>query len=343
MKTKIVYVVVSSPSDIYLEQAWASLWSLKYYNPDAHVTFVTDDDTLSGIKEDKNRSGILSYVDEFVSIPFNTAVSGKERSRVLKTTLRERVKGDFLFIDTDTIITDSLAEIDNLQCHIGMVYDLHCKLSDFPFKELIKREFRYLFGKKLNEDTEQYNSGVIFSKDDTIAHDFYNKWHENWKESKQLTDYRDQPSLLKTCDEIRNVVEPLSGIYNCQIIYTISYLHHAKIIHFFNNVWKKSYISPFLELEFFLDIKRNGQLSEKAKEMIINCKSEFYTPTMPITIEEVQFGRSNIYRYLLKLFTTHRKIFNFFDGFFKIKKRIKKAIKLLCYYSKKKGTKKKKP
>lgn len=37
MQTKIVYVVVADKDSIYLEQAYVSVWSLKYYNPDASV------------------------------------------------------------------------------------------------------------------------------------------------------------------------------------------------------------------------------------------------------------------------------------------------------------------
>lgn len=37
MKTKIVYVIISSDDDIYLEQAYISMFSAKYYMPDCHI------------------------------------------------------------------------------------------------------------------------------------------------------------------------------------------------------------------------------------------------------------------------------------------------------------------
>ncbi len=340
MNTKIVYVVVSSQSDFYLEQAWASVWSLKYYNPDAHVTFVVDDKTEISIKNETGRSNVLKLIDELLSFSFDDNISGKERSRILKTTLRERVKGDFLFIDTDTIITGPLDEVDNFSCHIGMVYDLHCNLSDYPFTDLIKREASYLYDVKLGNNTNLYNSGVIFVRDNQITRDFFNRWHENWKKTKLLTDFRDQPSLLKTCDETPNIVEPLSGIYNCQIIISIAYLYKAKIIHFYNNAWRKSDISPFLKNNLYLEIKKYGEITKRVEEMILNCKSEFYTPTMPVTMNEVQFSRSELYKYLLILFINHNKLFYFIDGFFKINKRIKKGFKILNYYVKERRIKK---
>lgn len=329
MNTKIVYVVVSSPSDIYLEQAWASVWSLKHYNPDARVTFVMDDETFDGLRENTNRKGVLDYVDEPISIHFSEDISGKERSRILKTTLREIVKGDFLFIDSDTIIAASLSEIDTWHCHIGMVYDLHCRLSEYPFAELIRRESRYLYGDKLGDDTDQFNSGVIFAKDDQIAHEFYLKWHGNWEVSKKLTDFRDQPALIKTCDELPQVIEPINGIYNCQIVVSIAYLCNAKIIHFFNNPWKKSSISPFLDKKFYIGIKEKGGISTEVESIILNCKAEFYTPTMPITMDEVQIGRSDLYMMILKLYKSHKLLFRLLDWLCGFWRRVKKVPSLL--------------
>ena len=58
MKTKIVYCIVSNDEDIYLEQAWVSIYTLRRHNPDAEVILLVDKDTeltligkRSGIKE----------------------------------------------------------------------------------------------------------------------------------------------------------------------------------------------------------------------------------------------------------------------------------------------------
>ena len=37
MKTQIVYVLVSSEKDVFLEELWASVWSLRQYEPDVTV------------------------------------------------------------------------------------------------------------------------------------------------------------------------------------------------------------------------------------------------------------------------------------------------------------------
>ena len=52
-----------------------------------------------------------------------------QTSRYLKTSLRQTVEGDFLFIDSDTIITDSLADADSLTGNVMMVLDYHVSLQ----------------------------------------------------------------------------------------------------------------------------------------------------------------------------------------------------------------------
>ena len=49
MKTKIVYAVVSDETDIFLEQALLSIFSLKKYNTNAFVELVIDQETNESI------------------------------------------------------------------------------------------------------------------------------------------------------------------------------------------------------------------------------------------------------------------------------------------------------
>lgn len=87
MQTKIVYVVVADKDSIYLEQAYVSVWSLKYYNPDASVTFVMDNRTkkywdMCGYDE------LKTLVDEVIVREFEDNATNHYRSRWLKTSLR---------------------------------------------------------------------------------------------------------------------------------------------------------------------------------------------------------------------------------------------------------------
>ena len=64
MKTKLLYVLVSSPEDNYLEMAHISITSAKYYMPDCHVVLLVDDQTDRLMDDDRRK--ILKNVDEYV-------------------------------------------------------------------------------------------------------------------------------------------------------------------------------------------------------------------------------------------------------------------------------------
>jgi lipopolysaccharide biosynthesis glycosyltransferase len=123
MQTKIVYIVVSNDSDIYLEQSLLSMYSLRIHNPDTEIILIVDDLTDATIKG--QRSNILKYITSKVVVDINEKYNSLQRSRILKTSMRKYVEGSFLYIDNDTIITSSLVEIDNFSYDIGAVKELH--------------------------------------------------------------------------------------------------------------------------------------------------------------------------------------------------------------------------
>ena len=97
--------------------------------------------------------------EEKITVDFNPEIGNKQCSRWIKTNLREYVKGDFLFIDTDTVITDKLDEIDDWDIDIGMVYDLN-RITPTTFH---KKLFEKVYHQALPVGVPYYNSGVSFS------------------------------------------------------------------------------------------------------------------------------------------------------------------------------------
>lgn len=70
MKTKVAYVVVSSPNDIYLEQAYVSMFSLKHHMPDAYIVLLTDRLTSESLKVHDPRCGNETQrTDAFAAMP----------------------------------------------------------------------------------------------------------------------------------------------------------------------------------------------------------------------------------------------------------------------------------
>lgn len=280
MNTKIIYVVISSEDDNYFEQVWASAWSLKHHNPTAYVVVLTDEATKSSI-DSPSRSNSLQCIDEIRTIELEGLYTNKEKSRWIKTNMRNLVEGDFLFIDADTIITGDLSDIGNWTCSIGAVLDSHCHskyISDgIAFQDMYINRLYRLFGVEYNGE-DVFNSGVLYVKDDELAHHFFEIWHKNWQHSNSHGIYLDQLPMLKTNIELGEIIKEIPGEYNCQVRFSIQYLTRAKILHTFASQ-SHSDISIILGNEVYNEIKHNHCITDHIKDVLINCKEQFASPS----------------------------------------------------------------
>ncbi len=296
MKTKLVYVVVSTDKDIYLEQAWVSAFSAKYHNPTAKVVFVTDEDTYNGIIGTE-RKNVMSVVDELVPVHIDGKLSNMKRSRWIKTNLRNLIDGDFLFVDTDTVVTGDLSAVDGFTMSIGAVYDLHCTFDKFPYAVGIIKQMKTVFGCIPNHGTSYFNSGTIYAKDDDISRSFFTLWHDNWLHSCTKGVATDQLSMMKTCDSL-HCVSPMSGDYNCQVLGSIQYLYTAKIVHFFNAKWNDNTLCPFFGNDVYRQVKKDRGISGEVKNMVLHCKELFVSPSIPISGNDVDIWNSQAFNLL---------------------------------------------
>lgn len=322
MKTKIAYVVCSTNDDVYFEQALVSAWSYKYYNPKGNTVLVCDQDTAEtfalGI-----RKQYLELYDEVVVHTVDSNFSMMERSRIIKTNLRNIIEGDYLFVDTDTVICGELSYIDDFSINLGAVYDQHCLIKDnISGGKWQETEMKRLYSIDVTMENEFFNSGVMFVRDTKENRTFYKKWNENWFYGRnQLSYRRDQMPLFKTNIESGHLIQELSGSLNCQVMASIKYLHKADIVHFFNNFdGKDDSISPFLGEEIYRIVKTEG-LTETIRSLILDCKSSFSSPSIPMTKEGVMLWRrfadnnkrallnTHIFNGLMKLYLSHRKTF----------------------------------
>lgn len=324
MNTQIVYVVISNSQDIYFEQVWASAWSLKHYNPDAHVIVLTDKETRETIYSDERKES-LNYIDEIVTVDFDSDYSNKERSRWIKTNMRSLITGDFLFIDADTIITGSLDDIDNLSCSIGAVLDSHChskEISDtVVFQDMYIDRLRNIFGMTY-DGQDVFNSGVLYVKDNKVAHDFFRAWHDNWLKSNSAGIVLDQLPLLKTNIDFGQIITEISGMYNCQICFSIQFLTRAMIVHTFAHQKSKSPLSQIMGVELYESLKKQGYISDSISRVLLSCKESFVSPSYLVgkewmkirfqpaffLIEKTYLSRNLCDRYALIIFNFIAKI-----------------------------------
>jgi lipopolysaccharide biosynthesis glycosyltransferase len=309
MKTKIVYVTTSTPNDIYLEQTYLSIYSLRKHNADAHVILVTDNRTAATLTG--NRAAILDCIDENVVVDFDESVSNMKRSRFLKTSMRQRIEGDFLYIDGDTLINDSLAEIDTCKENIGAVEDAHRPLSVHYGKEKLERQSKEL---GFNFSSEQYyfNGGVFFVKDNAKTQEFFRRWHENWQKSSKKGINLDMPALIQTNIEMGHIIGKIGGEWNCQLMYGFNYFTSAKIIHYFASRYNTNnggYIYSFMDPAVFQEIKETGAISTELEEKIMQPLSCFSDQVELIGGSDVDLLNTHAYKFLRLIFLKHTKTF----------------------------------
>lgn len=315
MRTVIVYIVVSDEHDIYLEQTCLSMHSLRLYNPGAKIIAVMDkctEVTLYG-----NRKMILDYISEKIIVNPEGKFSKMQISRFIKTNLRKYVSGDYLFVDSDTIITSSLDEIDLCPYKLAAVKDGHCSLKEHQCYRKISKELNSV--DCVLEDDIYYNSGVLYVKDDEENYRFYESWHINWLCSGMKGIWIDQPSLAKTNAEFGCYIKELGSIWNCQIIRNgLPYLIEAKIIHYFSSIiLKGNNVVPyyFMKDEVYYEIKNNGKVPTYFNDLICHSKELFSPQIELISGDRVKILYTKQFYVLYIIFFSMPLIFSFFEFF----------------------------
>lgn len=295
MKTKIVYVLSSSEEDIYLEQLFLSLYSLRIHNASVLVELVVDKQTDATLKG--KRELVLKYIDKKIVLDVPDEYNKAERSRWMKTCLRKYVAGDYLFLDTDTIIADKLDEVDDFKGDIGAVLNCHIPIGHHTAKKKMKK-WSKRDGWTFRDDLKYYNSGVMFVKGSDLSYNFYNSWHERWKEGiKKYRHYADQSSLAATNEEYHFPITELEGIWNCQLLKNgLPYLEASKIIHYLDfGVYSKTKPWYFYDEEIYKEIKTTGILTDIIKCNVRHAKCAFPKMVSLMADQDLKISQSYIF------------------------------------------------
>jgi lipopolysaccharide biosynthesis glycosyltransferase len=267
MKTKLVYVLTCSHDDDYIEQALVAVYSARYHNPDAHIVLLTDDKTdklLVGM-----RGELLYYVTEKIVVPFDADKNMHYRSRWLKTSVRKLIKGDYLFIDCDTITMCDLSHIEQLDAEIAMCRDENVNIADEDYtaaKPMIDN--CAIIGFDITKEKYYFNSGVMYVRDTETTHKLYDRWHELWQKGVKQGINLDQPTFAKANIEMGHVVELMEDRWNCIVPTQIEEIYSAYILHFWHS---KSFLYTGKVMQY---IRENG-LTEFMKYFILHPTETF--------------------------------------------------------------------
>lgn len=315
MKTKALYVLVSNDKDYYLEQAYLSVYSLKLHNPDMCVVALMDDITNKGLVG--KREKFLSAIDEKVVIDLDSDWNPIKRSRYLKTSARLHVKGDFLFIDTDTIIVSSLEDIDNCEYDLAAVRDAHTTMNNLYVDRTL--ELSKKLSVPLLSNIVCFNSGIFYVKDNDRSYSFYKQWNSLWMRGANLGVLQDQPSL-NILNQSLDLIMEIDGIWNCQLLRNgLNYFANAKIVHYFNMCtrWKGVfYGNPyyFTDIDLFTQIKSSMEINPDMKDKLLNYSSCFSDRIEVVSGDNLLILHSRQYRMLAYLYVYCNSLFRFFES-----------------------------
>jgi len=321
-----LYVLTSSLNDNYYEQFLLSVTSLRLLMPYAEVILLCDfktNGTLTG-----KRSGYEKFVSKIINVDVPSNLSHIEVSRWLKTSMRRLVSGDFLFIDCDTVITDALSSISELNINFGACLDKHLLIDRHGKKNsIIELEKQLGFSSYLSN--RHFNSGVIFCKDIPETHKIFDRWHELWFFSKSKNILRDQPSFNMSIFENPSVFTELDGIWNCQIAHNgLPYLANSKIIHYFATDLNFN-SSPFLLAsdKIFKKIKETGTIADETLELLKNPRSAFLSETRIICGDDMlSVVNSNYFESIYFIRKRIPWLFKFINSLCSIVKKITKSF-----------------
>lgn len=324
MKTKIIYCLVSNNEDYYYEQLLISLCSLRKHNPDAIVEVVCDKETFATLE------GVRRYIYDYdvKVIPIDTPRGWKnwEKSRFLKTNLRKLTKGDYLFLDVDTVVCASLDCVDELTCEVAAVKDGHFETAIPPYSKRNNDSEKWIWNnaKNANVNVEglwHFNSGVMYVKECKKAHELYSVWHKKYSAQLKYGVRVDQLPLLLSNAEMNNIISVLDASLNCQVFYDAgkTILPYAKIVHYYS-----IQLNTILSNSWIIDpIKETGKINSFIQHIIDNPCDFFSKDSKIITGSDIAFFKTP---FLRESYYGCPKVFVFFAFLLKTYYKMKQKL-----------------
>lgn len=296
---KFVYVLVCSASDFYAEQALLSIVSLKKYNPEACVYILCDEVTSDFLH--KTNHQLLDCADELKRVKMPNLLSPVQRSRYIKTSMRRHIEGDFLYLDSDTVICREIPEIKDI-ANIGAVKEWHQRNKT----SLQRINYLHVTNNEDWDNDRYFNGGILYVKDTEKSHRFFELWHSLWYEDLvKFKIHKDQPTLSRSNAIMDNIIEELDDTFNCQLwsLDSMPFLFTAHIIHYQIDVVRQMGINfPFQDFKLLQHVREQGitprinQIIEyPQKAFMDNCKllmgKEYRIYQSPMVIIAIKLSR----------------------------------------------------
>jgi len=206
---KYVYVLVSDESDYFYEMLYLSIVCLRRYCDGGDIVIVVDEITSLNFMNRKIKINDEKMSTITISVNAEKYKSKSQVSRYLKTSLRNLIDGDYLYIDLDAFPMGSFSR-SFYNTSLCMANDMN---SDRMPVVLEQHELEVFNAMNWQIPTLKfYNSGVMWVSDNLQNRVLFKKWHSLWINSTEAGFMKDQPALHEAlrCLDVRVTQMPPS-------------------------------------------------------------------------------------------------------------------------------------
>ena len=220
---QVCYILACDQWNDYGAMVCISAATLRRHHPDVEIVVLSDRTTLAHLGT--ARIAMERFVDRILGVE-DLEGSSRERSRILKTTMRRYLKDRFVFLDLDTVVLGRLDPLFTSRRPLQIALDYETGRvddRDRPVYEQID---------PLHYPARAFNSGVMSVDDSPQVRRFFEEWHRRWMLSRDFGRLDDQPSLNSTIAAQEFDVEVLAPDYNAMILYFPQRFRTCRVAHF---------------------------------------------------------------------------------------------------------------
>jgi hypothetical protein len=253
----ICFVLAAKDLGLYTDMAAVAALAVRRLHRQARIILVIDEPTAHAI--DHGNHALAKIVTEIVVQPTGIDVPSVS-SRYLRTVLRQLVKGDYLYLDTDAIAVRPLDRGWPRGTDLAMARDRNQRgITPLALPDI--EQLRVKLGWKFRMD-RYLNAGVLFVRDTPAAHAFYAEWHGRWKEALSLGIWQDQFSFNSASATGIATIGILPDRDNWVTHSTAMLRGRARIFHFFASVYGEQIPGNTLLGHLISRFQQDGVLDE---------------------------------------------------------------------------------
>jgi lipopolysaccharide biosynthesis glycosyltransferase len=260
-----VYVLTSDGKDKFLDMTYLSASMIRYIHPDARITILCDETSYQPVIN--SRHALLKTVDDFLSCP-TPDFPASYRNRYVKCRMRQLVKGDFLYLDSDTLARKSLESLFEIKESFAAANNHNRELPEnFGWNDKdVYDKIGWTYPEK-----HYLNGGLQFWRDADAAYRLAELYIEKWTILQQAGFHFDQPALNAAIVEWKGEYRVLDNKFNAQIRADLRSGIDASLWHYYQT----NTTSPVYKEYFTIGLNKinaTGKINRRFKSKVVHSR-----------------------------------------------------------------------